>query len=415
MTEEPLQPRISSRRTRALFIFAIVAAGLAAWSSMDRRDTHLNGVHAESSSPGRRPPGAFIVTQAQWAALGVEPVTQQVFRSAHITEGKIAVDEDRSTLIFSPYSGRVTKLLAKPGDTVERGQPLFVVEATDMVQAQNEFIAAVAAVNKARSQLALAEIVEKRHRDLYKDKAVALRELEQSQAALVAAQNDMRAAETALEAVRNRLRILGKTDQEIASFEQTGKINAETAIQAPIAGTIVQRKIGPGQYVSSGASDPVFIIGDLSTVWLVAYVRETEAPKVQVGQQIDFTVLAYPDQVFKGTIRYVAATLDTNTRRLVIRATIPNQDGALKPEMYASVTIFTDEGDVSPAVPRDAVIYEGNSARVWVARKDRVIELRPIRTGVVDGRMVQVLEGLLPDEVVVTKGSLFIDRAAAGT
>src|SRR5205807_4298715 len=127
------------------------------------------------------------------------------------------------------YSGRVTKLLAKPGDTVGRSQPLFVIEAADMVQAQNDFVAATSAVNKARSQLALAEIVEKRHRDLYKEKAVALRELEQSQAALVAAQNDMHAAETALEAVRNRLRILGKTDQEITSFEQTGKINAETS------------------------------------------------------------------------------------------------------------------------------------------------------------------------------------------
>jgi membrane fusion protein, heavy metal efflux system len=305
--------------------------------------------------------------------------------------------------------------LAKPGDTVAPGQPLFVIEAADMVQVQNDFIAAITAMNKARSQLAVAEIIEKRHRDLYKDKAVALRELEQAQLGLTAAQNDMRAAETALEAVRNRLRIFGKTDQEIASFEQTGKINAETTIHAPIAGTIVQRKIGPGQYVNSGASDPVFIIGDLSTVWLVAYVRETEAPKVQVGQQIDFTVLAYPDQVFKGNIRYVAATLDTNTRRLLVRATIQNRDGALKPEMYASVTIFTDEGDVAPAVPRDAVIYEGNSARVWVARKEGIIELRLIKPGVVDGRMVQVLDGLLPGEMVVTKGSLFIDRAAAGT
>ena len=127
-----------------------------------------------------------------------------------MTEGKIAVDEDRSTPIFSPYSGRVTKLLAKPGDAVTTGQPLFVIEATDMVQTQNDFIAAVTAMNKAHSQFTLAEAVEKRHRDLYKDKAVALRELEQAQASLVAAKNDVRAAETALEAARNRLRILGR-------------------------------------------------------------------------------------------------------------------------------------------------------------------------------------------------------------
>jgi hypothetical protein len=96
----------------------------------------------------------------------------------------------------------------------------------------------------------------------------------------------------ALEAGHNRLRILGKTDQEITEFQQKGSINPTTAIHAPIRGTIVQRKIGPGQYVGSGASDPVFIIGDVSTVWVVAYVRETEGPSVRVGQAMYFTVLA---------------------------------------------------------------------------------------------------------------------------
>ena len=415
MTEEMLQHISKSHRSRSVLIIALVAAVGAAWLLVGSRGNRLDGAHAELSNEGARVPGTFVATPTQWAALRIEMVTQQVFRSTHVTEGKIAVDEDRSTLIFSPYSGRVTKLLAKPGDTVALGQPLFIIEAADMVQAQNDFIAAVTTVNKARSQLAVAEIVEKRHRDLYKDKAVALREVEQAQLGLVAAQNDMRSAETALEAVRNRLRILGKSDEEITAFEQTGKISASTPINAPIGGTIVQRKVGPGQYINSGASDPVFVIGDLSAVWLVAYVRETEAPRVRVHQQIDFTVLAYPDQVFKGNISYVASAFDSTTRRLLVRATIQNQDAALKPEMFASVSIFTDEGDLAPAVPRDAIIYEGNTARVWVAREERVIELRPIKPGVVDGGMVQVLEGLQPGERVVTKGGLFIDRAAAGT
>ena len=415
MTEEMLQHISKSHRSRSVLILALVAAVGAAWLLVGSRGNRLDGAHAELSNEGARVPGTFVATPTQWAALRIEMVTQQVFRSTHVTEGKIAVDEDRSTLIFSPYSGRVTKLLAKPGDTVALGQPLFIIEAADMVQAQNDFIAAVTTVNKARSQLAVAEIVEKRHRDLYKDKAVALREVEQAQLGLVAAQNDMRSAETALEAVRNRLRILGKSDEEITAFEQTGKISASTPINAPIGGTIVQRKVGPGQYINSGASDPVFVIGDLSAVWLVAYVRETEAPRVRVHQQIDFTVLAYPDRVFKGNISYVASTFDSNTRRLLVRATIQNQDAALKPEMFATVSIFTDEGDLASAVPRDAIIYEGNTARVWVAREERVIELRPIKPGVVDGGMVQVLEGLQPGEKVVTKGGLFIDRAAAGT
>ncbi len=180
----------------------------------------------------------------------------------------------------------------------------------------------------------------------------------------------------------------------------------------------MQRKIGPGQYVSytsTGAVDPVFTIGDLSTVWLVAYVRESEAPKVRAGQQLDFTVLAYPKTTFKANVDHVAASLDPNIRRLMVRATIDNSKGQFKPEMFTSVTIYTDEGDSSLGVPRDAVIYEADNARVWVARADKTIEVRQIKTGITRGGMIQVLQGLQPGEIVVTKGSLFVDQAASSS
>jgi cobalt-zinc-cadmium efflux system membrane fusion protein len=257
--------------------------------------------------------------------------------------------------------------------------------------------------------------VEKRHRDLYNDKAVALRELEQAQAGLVAAQNDARSATTALEAGRNRLRLLGKADDEIAAFEETGRISAETPIYAPIDGTIVQRKIGPGQYVNAGNGDPVFVVGDLSSVWLIAFVRETAASKIQAGQQIEFSVLSQPEQTYRGNVSYVAATLDPTSRRLLVRAVIPNPDGSLKPEMFATVNIYTGEGDAYPAVPREAVIFEGGDAHVWVANQNQTIELRKIVPGMSEAGMVQVLDGVRSGERVVSKGSLFIDRAAAGS
>src|SRR5215831_8767510 len=173
------KPHSGSHRIRALLLGMAMLAGAAAWVLFESRGIRTANGHPDVASLGQ-PPGTFVATEAQWAALRVDAVTRQVFRTAHETEGKIAVDEDRSTPIFSPYSGRVTKLFAKPGDQVERAQPLFVIEATDMVQAQNDFTAAATAVNKARSQFAVAETVEKRHRDLYRDKAVALRELEQA-------------------------------------------------------------------------------------------------------------------------------------------------------------------------------------------------------------------------------------------
>ncbi len=404
-------------RWQVLIVLAVVAiiVGVAAAWTYGHRDGRSSASDHELSSQAKRGARFYKPKESEWAALVVERVDQCAFRSEHVTEGKIAVDEDRSTPIFSPYAGRVTRLLAKPGDAVKPGQPLFTVEATDMVQAQNDFIAAATALNKARSQLNLAQIIDKRQRDLYEGKAVPLKEVQNARAALDAAENDVRSSEVALEAARNRLRILGKTNQEIADFQEKGMINPATAIYAPIGGTIVQRKVGPGQYIGSGASDPVFVIGDLSTVWLTAYVRETEASRARVGQDISFTVLAYPDRPYKAKINYVAAALDPTSRRLLVRATIDNLNELLKPEMFASVSIFTDDEIQAPAVPREALIYEGSSVHVWVAREDKSIELRQIKTGLTSGRLVQVVEGLQPGEQVITKGSLFIDRAAAGT
>src|SRR4029079_14726180 len=301
---------------------------------------------------------------------------------------------------------------------VVRAQPLFFIEAADMVQAQNDFLSAVAGLNRAKSRVTITEIIEKQNRSLYESRAGALRDFQTATADLAQARADQRTAESALEAARNRLGILGKTDAEISAFQEHGKISSETPIYAPLSGTVVQRKIGPGQYVSytsTGAVDPVYTIGDLSTVWIVAYVRESAAPKIRLGQQLDFTVLAYPNTKVKANIDHVAASLDPNARRLMVRATIDNGNGQFKPEMFTSVTIYTAEGDSSLGVPRDAVIYEADKARVWVARTDRSIEVRQIKTGITRGGQIQVLQGLQPGEIVVTKGSLFVDQAASSS
>jgi cobalt-zinc-cadmium efflux system membrane fusion protein len=342
-------------------------------------------------------------------------VTERAFRAEHVTEGKVAVDEDRSTPVFSPYAGRVTKLLARPGDSVTQGQPLFVIEAADTVQAQNDLITTMTGLNKARSALDLAQLQHKRAKDLFEGKAVPLKDYQQAEATLVQAQNDLRSTQTALEASRNKLRILGFTDEAISTFQEMGRINPETTIFAPIAGTVVQRKIGPGQFVNSGASDPVFVIGDLSTVWLTAFVRESDASNVSVGQEIAFNVLALPGRPLTARINYVSAAIDPATRRLLVRATIDNKDGLLKPEMFANVTIYSAGDHPAIGVPKQALIYEGNQVRVWVAHEDKSIELRQIKPGLTNGDLVEVEGNLKPGEQIVTKGSLFIDRAASAS
>jgi cobalt-zinc-cadmium efflux system membrane fusion protein len=407
------QLQMLSRQRRAVGAALLVLAGAALYGLV-----HISGArqgHSEVSSQSRKGSQRYTPTPAEWASLTIQPVTKRTFRAETVTEGKIAVDEDRSTPVFSPFAGRVMKLLVRPGDSVTQRQPLFVIEAGDTVQAQNDFIAAMTGLNKARSALDLAQLQHKRAKDLFEGKAVPLKDYQQAEATLIQAQNDLRSTQTALEAAHNKLRILGFTDEIIAAFREKGRIDPNTTIFSPIAGTVVQRKVGPGQYVNSGASDPVFVIGDLSTVWLTAFVRETDASKVSVGQEIAFNVLALPDRPLTARIDYVAAAIDPATRRLLVRSTIDNKDGVLKPEMFANVTIYSAEDHPAVGVPKQALIYEGNQVRVWVAHEDKSIELRQIKTGLTNGDLVEVQGSLKPGEQIVTKGSLFIDRAASGS
>jgi cobalt-zinc-cadmium efflux system membrane fusion protein len=397
-------------RRLAIAVAMTILVGLGVLGATRIFVPHAKSTETSSQTKAKLP--FYMPSAAEWASLSIEPVSDRVFRAEHLTEGKIAVDEDISTPIFSPFAGRVIKLLVKPSDTVERGQLLFIVEAADTVQGLNDFVAALSALNSARSKLNLAQIVEKRQNDLYAGKAVPLKDWQQSQNDLTTAQNDMRSAETALEAVRNRLRILGRTEEQIATFEQTRQISADTPIYSPIAGTVVQRKVGPGQFVNSGASDPVFVIGDLSRVWLTAFVRETEASGVAVGQEIAFSLLALPGSQFKARIDYVAAAIDPTTRRLMVRATIDNKDGLFKPEMFANVTIYSGGDRPGVGVPKQALIYEGQHVRLWVAHDDNSIELREVEPGLTNGDLVEVRSNLRAGEKIVTRGSLFIDRAA---
>jgi cobalt-zinc-cadmium efflux system membrane fusion protein len=403
---------LSLRAKVAILLLAIAAAG-GVFFELARAGRGNTPAAIDETKFGVIGAGLFRPTKAQWAMLTVQQVEQQKFRNEVVTEGKIAVDEDRITRVFSPYAGRMKKILARAGDKVSEGQPLFVIEAADAVDAQNDFITAVATLNKARSQVRLNQIGEQRTGNLYRDKAGSLKDWQEAQTNLTAAQNDLRSAEIGLQAVRNRLRLLGKTDDEIDSFEKTGKITADSTVYSPISGTILQRKVGPGQFIDAGASggDPVFSIGDISKVWLVAYVREASVAKAKVGETVRFTVLSAPEKEFLGKLDFVSSSIDPTSRRLTVRANIDNSEGLLKPEMFAHVTIEEEEGNSTPAVPLQAVVQEGDSSRVWVVREGGTLELRPIEVGLTNGSTVQVLKGIEPGESVVTRGSLFIDRA----
>jgi cobalt-zinc-cadmium efflux system membrane fusion protein len=411
--EAKTAPQQGLRRRRVWLagggVLAVVALISGAWIL----NSGPGNAVARSDKVTREADGAFRPSETQWASLRLAPVRQVAFRDERATDGKIAINEDTTTPVFSPYSGRVSRLIARPGDHVERGAPLFAIEASEFVQGQNDLVTAVAGVDKAKSRLALAQQVEKRQKELLAIKGGALKDLEQAQSDMVSAQGDMRAADIALAAARNRLRILGRSDDEIEKLEKVDRIGAETIVSAPIAGTVIQRKVGLGQYINTGGNDPVFTVGDLSTVWLVANVRESDAPKMKLGAPVEVAVLAYPGRTFNARLSYVAPALDPNTRRLPVRAEIQNPGRELLPEMFASFRIVSGDNRLMPAVPQEAVVYEGAQARVWVARpNEKSVVTRPIEVGATTNGLVEVRKGLDVGETVVASGTLFIDRAA---
>jgi cobalt-zinc-cadmium efflux system membrane fusion protein len=352
----------------------------------------------EAPPPPPSPPGTFRASPQQFKTLTVETVRTHGFVSEELTEGKIAVNGDRATPVFSPYSGRVTRVIAGLGDMVKAGAPLATLEASEFVQAQNDLATAAA-------QVKLARINETRKHALYDAKGGSLQDWQQSQA-------DLTTTQTTLSSVRNRLSILGLSAAEVGALERAQAINPIATLTAPIAGVIVDRQVGPGQYLQAGSGTPVFTIADPSSVWLLANVREADAGLVKLGQSVEVRVLAYPKRVFKARVTYVAALVDAASHRLPVRAEIENRDGALKPEMFANFRIFTGDPSDSASVPAAAVVYEGEAAHVWVVAGDGLLELRRIRTGRSNDGLTEVLEGLKPGEKVVTKGGLFIDQVA---
>ena len=389
------------QKTQMLIVVGIALLFLAGVYGIN----YLTSKPAPQPAPSA-PPGTFIATRAQLENLKIAPVQTMSFRSEQITDGVIAYDDDTTTPVFSPFSGQVTRVMAKLGDMVRKGDPLMTVAASEFAQARSNLI-------NARAQLNLATATEKRLHGLYEAKAAALKDWLQSQA-------DLTAAESNLQAVQNQLRILGKSDSEINALENeknASGVSPEVPVRAPVSGTVIQRQVGLGQNiqsVSAGAGNPVFTIGNLSTVWLVANVREDDAPLMRVGQAVEVHVLAMPERIFRAKISWVAPAVDPNTHRLPVRAEIKNGDGVLKPMMFASFNIVTGNEVSSIGIPQSAIVYEGSEAHVFAANDDGTLVVRPIRVGRVTGDMIEVTSGLTAGDKIVTRGALFIDRAAEG-
>jgi len=391
----------------------VVSGTLGLPLARGRESTSIGKSRTSTELRPRQDPNVVMVDGEQMQRFKIAPVHLREFREERTAVGRIAFNDERTTSIFAPFQGRVLRLLAKPGDLIHPGSPLVVIDSPDLVQANADLISASVAVKKAENQVSLAERVARRQKLLYEAGAGAFKDLEQAASDFLNAQNDLKTAQGQVTAARNRLRApFGKNDAEIAQIEATHQVDRVAEILSPIAGTVTSRKVSPGQFVRADNTDPMFSVGDLSSMWLIANVAEIDIPFVKVGQEVAVHVMAYPDEVFRARITYVGASVDPTMRRLTVRAEIPNPDGKLKPDMFASFRILTGAQTRSPGVPPGAIVREGDGRMIaWVATDDKRLVKRTVRVGLQQDGFAQIVEGLRAGELVATESALFLDNS----
>lgn len=383
----------AGRQFRAIAIIAAIAILVALlWSVLGRSSNAATASRAAAAA------GPVKLSSEQLATLGTAIIKAMPFHDAVVADGQIGVNADTTTQVFSPYSGRVVKVLAGVGDKVRSGEALVTLDASENLDAQSTLITALA-------QARLARLNETRRHAAYDSHGGSLQDWQQAQA-------DLTAAEATLAAARGKLRVLGSSDAQIQALEAAGSVSASTYIAAPITGLVTDRQIGPGQVVQAGNATALFTIADLSTVWLLAAVRDSDAAAVAPGQAILVHVQALPGHDYHAIVRSVGAQVDPATHRVMVRATVANAEGRLRPSMLAMSEIMTSPDILAPGVPEAAIVREGEQAHVWVIHPDGVLEQRAILTGRSNGALTEVRQGLRVGERIITSGSVFIDSAA---
>jgi membrane fusion protein, copper/silver efflux system len=310
------------------------------------------------------------------AGVATVPVTRQNLSDEIRAVGTIEADETKIERVAARVPGRIERLYANfTGQAVRRGAPLFDLYSPDLVATQGEYLLALE--NRRRLAGASPEAIQ--------------------------------SARSLVEAVRDRLRLWGISADQIRALERTHRPDLALTYRSPVSGTVVQKNVVEGQYVEVGTD--LYLLADLSTVWLVAQVYEFELGRLRVGQTVTATVSALPGLELKGKVVFIEPTLERETRTARARIVLPNPRGDLKPGMFADARLAVALGP-SLSVPRSAVIDTGTRQVVYVETAPGTFTPREVRLGAAAGDRRVVLDGLREGEKVVAAAAFFIDSQA---
>jgi len=323
-----------------------------------------------------------------------ETVALQSFRKTIDTTGTVAFNQNRSTQVLSPVSGPVARIIANVGSRVTRGEALAVVASPD-------FAASVSALRKAEATARNSRRIATLDEQLFKNDAIARRDLEQ-------AQTDAINAEADRDAAVQQLRALGVDEKTITDIEANRPVeNLGGVIRSPINGTVVEKLVTPGQLLQ--ASTPTFTIADLSSVWVMANVFENDLPSVHIGDAAD--VITGPGQTLRGRVDYIAALVDPNTRAVSVRVDVPNPGQVLKRDLYVRVQLHSQVQAQGIVVPVSAVLRDDeNLPFVFVTKPGGTFERRRVDLGSRIEDRQEIRSGLSPGETIVVEGGLFLQN-----
>jgi cobalt-zinc-cadmium efflux system membrane fusion protein len=402
----------TSRVGLAVAVCALIVAAAAYFTGMVGGQPKLGVVTAsaeveeknsvQSATAGR--PAATVaesesvdLTDTQRNSVNVEPVGEHLFPIEKVAVGSIDFNEDMSVQVFTPYQGKIIAAFGQIGDFVKKGQTLFTIDSPDLLQAESTLIAAAGVMELTSRALARLKL-------LYETRAVAQKDLEQGI-------SDQQTAEGALRAARDALRVFGKTQADIDQIVAERKADPTLVVPSPIDGRITARTAAPGLLVQPGSAPAPYVVNDISTMWMLANVIESDIPNYSVGQEVRVKVTAYPDRVFEGKISTIGSLVDPNTHRVLVRSEIVDPEHRLLFGMYANFVIRTGDPVRAVAVPLNGIVREGDGTMsAWVTTDKHHFVKRTVEIGLQRDGYDEILKGLKPGELIATDGAIFLSN-----
>src|SRR3984893_15387401 len=396
-----------SRRSRLAFLILIAIGGVGLFwgrvfiglaDGQSERKERISSTASDRPASDKSAETPIVeLSEKQAASIKVGPVASREFAILKTSVGTIDFNENMLVQVFSQYPGKILKAFYNLGDEVKQGDILFTIDSPDLLQAESNLLASAGVLELQKRTLARVTM-------LLKSGGSAQKDVDQST-------SDEQTAEGNQKAARNAVRIFGKTDAEIDQIIAQRKVDSTLLVPSPISGRVVARNAAPGFLTQPGNAPAPFQVADLSTMWMLANVIETDVPAYKVGQEVEVKVPAYPGKVFKGHVTTVGSMIDPNTRRQLVRSEIDDPDHLLRSGMYASFVIRVGDPVSSLAVPAEGVVREGDGTMtVWVTGDSRRFTKRTVKTGLQQDGWTQIVEGLQPGETVVTDGAVFLSN-----